>query len=321
MSDNLNPNSELIEQLEILLNQAKIGKDPNDKFRVKSYKDAIEKIKAITEKITEESQIPLTKTSKIYKKVIEFLEEGKINCAEKVGKTLDIYRELQLIAEVGPSKAKTLVDIHGITSMEQLGDNLHLLNDKQRIGYKYYKTDQFRIPRMEIFEHQEFYKNIIENIPDLEMTITGSFRREAPNSGDIDILVSSKTNQKTLFKTFVNSLISCGYLIDTLAYGDKKYMGYGSLSEYYNIPRRIDIIYCEPDEYPFTILYFTGSGPFNVKMREYASKLGYKLNEKGLFDLSTNKNISYNFKCERDIFEFLKISFVEPKYRIEFIIN
>ena len=34
--------------------------------------------------------------------------------------------------------------------------------------------------------------------------------------------------------------------------------------------RRIDIMYTKPEEYPFAILYFTGSGDFNVKMREYA---------------------------------------------------
>ena len=68
-----------------------------------------------------------------------------------------------------------------------------------------------------------------------------------------------------------------------------------------SIPRRIDIIYCPPNEYPFAILYFTGSGPFNVKMREYASKKGFRLNEKGLIELKTQKNVEHLFKTEEDI--------------------
>jgi hypothetical protein len=71
MANNYNP--ELIEELQVLLNKAKIGNDSNDKFRAKSYSDAINKIKALPYKITMESQIPLSKTSKIYAKVKQFL--------------------------------------------------------------------------------------------------------------------------------------------------------------------------------------------------------------------------------------------------------
>ncbi len=306
-------NKELIEQLQILLDQAKMGKDPNDRFRAKSYKEAIEKIKQVPQKITEASQIPLTKTSKTYGKVLEFLEQGKIKQSQKILEknkdTFDIYRELQLIAEVGPAKAKTLVDTHGIRSMDDMAKNLHLLNEKQKIGFKYYKTDQLRIPRDEILEHQKVYTEI----PGIEFTITGSFRREAKDSGDIDILLTHPEDDSKVFRSFVDNLISRKYLIDHLAYGEKKYMGYGSLSN--GTPRRIDILYCSPQEYPFAILYFTGSGPFNVKMRAHATSLGYKLNEKGLIDISTNDYVDEVFTHEEDIFTFLDMEYVEPKDR------
>ncbi len=312
-----NSNQELIEQLQILLDQAKMGKDPNDRFRAKSYKDAIEKIKAVPTKITEESQIPLTKTSKTYGKVVEFLEQGKIKQSQKILEknkdTFDIYRELQLIAEVGPAKAKSLVDDHGIRSMEQLSENLHLLNDKQKVGFKYYKTDQLRIPRDEILDHQIIYNNIAKKILGLKLTITGSFRRGAKDSGDIDILLTHPNDNSKVFKQFVDTLISQKYLIDHLAYGEKKYMGYGAI--YQGTPRRIDILYCPPHEYPFAILYFTGSGPFNVQMRTYATTLGYRLNEKGLIDNKTGDYLEEAFECEEDIFEYLGMDFVKPEER------
>ena len=311
------PNQELINELQILLEQARLGKDPNDRFRMKSYKEAIEKIKSLSTEITEISQIPLTKTSKIFAKVVEFLEKGKIKQSQKILEknkdTFDIYRELQLIAEVGPSKAKSLVDTHGIRSMDDLSKNLHLLNDKQKIGFKYYKTDQLRIPRDEILEHQKIYTEITKKIPNLEFTITGSFRREAKDSGDIDILLTHPEDNQEVFRKFVDSLISTKYLIDHLAYGEKKYMGYGSLEK--GTARRIDILYCSPQEYPFAILYFTGSGPFNVKMRSHATSLGYKLNEKGLIDISTNEYVDEVFTHEEDIFTYLDMEYVEPKDR------
>ena len=124
-------------------------------------------------------------------------------------------------------------------------------------------------------------------------------------------------DKREYFNQFVDSLISQGYLIDNLAYGDKKYMGYGKLFSKDNIPRRIDIIYCPPNEYPFAILYFTGSGSFNVKMREYASKKGFRLNEKGLIDLKTQKGVNHTFTSEEDIFAYLGLTYVQPNDRIE----
>lgn len=318
------PNQLLIDELQVILDEAKMSNTANDRFRIKSYKDAIEKIKAVGHKITKETDIPLAKTSKIFAKVKEFIEKGQIEQSQKIlaesEGLIDIYRELQKIAEIGPAKAKLLVEDYGIRSIEQLSQNLDLLNDKQRIGFKYWKTDQLRIPREEILKHQKLYDasiSLLECSNKLSITITGSFRRGASNSGDIDILLTHSDDNREYFKHFVDSLISQNYLIDELAYGDKKYMGYGKLFSKDSIPRRIDIIYCPPEEYPFAILYFTGSGPFNVKMREYASKKGFRLNEKGLIDLKTEKNVKHTFKTEEDIFKYLGLAYVQPTERLE----
>ena len=45
------------------------------------------------------------------------------------------------------------------------------------------------------------------------------------------------------------------------------------------IGRRIDIMYTTPDQYPFAILYFTGSSEFNQKMRAEMLERGMTLNE------------------------------------------
>ena len=73
------PNQLLIEELQVILDEAKMSNTANDRFRIKSYKDAIEKIKGVSTKINNESEIPLTKTSKIYAKVKEFIDKGQIH--------------------------------------------------------------------------------------------------------------------------------------------------------------------------------------------------------------------------------------------------
>jgi DNA polymerase/3'-5' exonuclease PolX len=257
--------------------------------------------------------IPLSPDSRIYEKVLEFITKGQIegvSVSAKTAQTKPILQELQHIYGIGPVKARELFNKHGITTMNQMSLNLHLLNDKQRIGFKYWETDLLRIPRQEIIQHEALYRQIYTHF-----TITGSYRRGALNSGDIDILLTHPQNNAKCFGQFIDSLIARGYFIDTLAYGTKKYMGYASIP--HGLPRRIDVIYCSPSEYPFALLYFTGCGEFNIKMREYAKTKGYRLNEKGVFDIATDKKVVHPFVDEKSIFNFLGIVYVEPTLRVE----
>jgi len=43
--------------------------------------------------------------------------------------------------------------------------------------------------------------------------------------------------------------------------------------------------------------------------------MGYKLNEKGLFDKNSGEKINFIPKDEKDIFHFLKINYVKPENR------
>ena len=97
--------------------------------------------------------------------------------------------------------------------------------------------------------------------PDAELTIAGSYRRKMKDSGDIDLLLKS-SNKKT-YNTFIDTLTKLNYLTCQLARGNKKYMGMGKI-DISPCHRRIDIMYTKPDEFPFAVLYFTGSGEFNV---------------------------------------------------------
>jgi DNA polymerase/3'-5' exonuclease PolX len=75
----------------------------------------------------------------------------------------------------------------------------------------------------------------------------------------------------------------------------------------------LDFEYCDkPESYPFTLLYFTGSGEFNKKMRIIAKKKGYKLSEYGLFD---KNNHIIKVSSERDIFKTLDMEYLQPRLR------
>ena len=83
--------------------------------------------------------------------------------------------------------------------------------------------------------------------------------------------------------------------------------------------RRIDIMFTSTNEYPFAILYFTGSKEFNTKMRQEALNQGYSMNEYSLTCVEEgsqdNKLENASFLQEKDIFDFLQIDYVEPSKR------
>ena len=83
-----------------------------------------------------------------------------------------------------------------------------------------------------------------------------------------------------------------------------------------NIPRRLDILFTDKKEYPFSILYFTGSRNCNKYMRSKAINMGLILNEHGIFDRKGKDKINHLFQNERDIFEYLKLEYKIPKNRI-----
>ena len=64
--------------------------------------------------------------------------------------------------------------------------------------------------------------------------------------------------------------------------------------------RRVDIKVYRPEEYPFALLYFTGSGYFNRSMRWWAqTKFGLSLNDKGLARCAGNRTRRWRGTFER----------------------
>ena len=245
-------------------------------------------------------------------KIMDIVNTGTCPQYEKIKNIKDARTDFLEISGVGPKKASELVS-KGFTSIDDLRKEPNLdklLNDKQLIGLKYYEDILQRIPREEIDKHDLYLKGILKEIdPTAEMTIAGSYRRGLSDSGDIDILLKGDTK---LYKQFIQVLESKGYLYETLAKGAKKYNGMCKMWDF-PIFRRIDIMITKPAEYPFAILYFTGSKEFNTKMRQYALDLGYSMNEYSLTSTEDGTNIDENqFKVEQDIFKFLHLEYVDP---------
>lgn len=296
----------------------KIHKSKNDVWKTKAYSQARARI---TGPIYTKDDVAACKFGKnIHEKVLSIVETGKdFVDVTNIDSRVTVLEELATIHAIGTVKAKELVETHRITGIEDLREKQHLLNDKQRVGLKYHDEISQKIPRAEMQKHDALLCNLLSEHFDnvLHSAVVGSYRREKEVSGDIDLIVSvQECDAKGFISKLLNLFIRSKYVPEdgVLAKGQKKIMGICTLGDAH-VHRRIDVLLTNPLEYIFSVLYFTGNGEFNVKMREHAKKGGYTLNEKGLFVTRTKERVANEFVTENAIFAFLGIEFVEPNLR------
>lgn len=306
-------NENFIEVFEKLSN---IMSKKGETFRAKAYQKAVETIISYPKDIFSPDDLKgcagIGKT--IMEKMYEYINTGTISVIEN--DKLNPLNILTNVYGIGPKKAEELIK-KSITTINDLRNNLHELNEKQIIGVKYYEELLERIPRVEIEEYEKVFKAVATSVNITNMSIVGSYRRGHETSGDIDVILTTE-NPKN-FVSFVNILKKQNIIIEILSRGSSKCLVIGKINNK-SLSRRIDFLFTSQEEYPFSILYFTGSKIFNTVMRQHALNLGFTMNEHGLFKMEgKNKGdkVLSSFHEEKDIFNFLKLEYKEPTERID----
>ncbi|GFN98238.1 DNA polymerase beta [Plakobranchus ocellatus] len=267
---------------------------------------------------------------KIAQKIDEFIKTGKLEKLEKIraDDTNTAINELTKVTGIGPAAAQKFV-AEGITSIEELKKHPGKLNHHQKIGLKHFEDFEKRIPREEMIQLQDFALEQIKAVDKgYTAKVCGSFRRGAPSSGDIDILLahpdftSSEKKMPNLLHDVVKKLESVDFVTDTLSLGDSKFMGVCRLAKGKggsdHCFRRIDIRLIPYDQYYCALLYFTGSDVFNKNMRQVAIDQGFTLNEYSLRPMGSTgvPGEPMPVSSEEDIFDYLGLDYKEPKDRI-----
>jgi NAD-dependent DNA ligase/DNA polymerase/3'-5' exonuclease PolX len=314
-------------QMSVRLNETYIGlmeeladimMKQGEPFRARAYKKAQETIMTYSGDITTPEQLKGYPNigPTIMEKLKEFQETGTLKILER--ERTNPENILADIYGIGPKKAKELVS-QGITSIEMLRSNQDKLNDTQKVGLKYYEDILKRLPRTEIDKYAHIFNTEFNKVatPDSRFEIVGSYRRGLESSGDIDVIITS--NQPQVFTNFINELIAQKIIIEVLSRGPTKSLVITKIPSY-DVFRRVDFLYTTPEEYPFSVLYFTGSKMFNTVMRGHALKQGLTMNEHGLYKIDNKKKgekVSHVFRDEQDIFDYLHLQYKPPKERID----
>lgn len=295
-------------------------------FKVVAYSKVIGQIQQLPKV---ESMEDLREVKGIGKSILPKLEEifetGKLKAAQEArkDKKMDIVDAFMNIYGVGRVKAQKLVTEEKMGSIEELRKGVEarpsLLNENQKVGLLYYEDFLERIPREEMVKHEKKITKMLHSVSkDLEMVVVGSYRRGEPSSGDIDVLIkwpshSSAEQKKKTLEAIVQHMTEDGYVTDTLALGEKKFMGVCKIQEGAKA-RRLDLLLTPEREYGFAIMYFTGSDKFNVAVRKVALEKGYSMNEHG-FTPKEGAAAPPLLGTEEDIFRFLGFQMIPPKER------
>ena len=132
--------------------------------------------------------------------------------------------------------------------------------------------------------------------------VAGSIRREKEFPDDIDVLI--------IMKKKFNLYDIRNFVVENFN-ATINWSGYNKMQAViYDI--KVDFKVTTYQEWGAALLYFTGSGEFNMRMRAIAKSKGLKLNEYGLW---RNENEIIESKDERKIFKALEMNYLEPNKR------
>ncbi len=337
-----------------LMRQAQASKEKGWRFKVSNYRKVINilgdlELTGTDVTTTEEalyalrgggmalkSEKPPNWKSKILLKIEEILQKGYLQKAEDSRndpKTMAL-KALTSIPEIGPSKAAELYAA-GLTSIDDLLAKPELVNRKQQIGLRHYRDLAERIPREEMDRWMDGLRHIVGEtlcemgIKPLSMDLVGSYRRGHQTSGDVDFYLSLEDDEclDGVMENISDSLVAMGGLQeqDIFSQGDHKLMCVARLGPNEKA-RHLDIFIFHRTQYPFAMMYATGSGEFNVRFRNHALGMGWSLSDKALCageaggppptpeqlqERLGKKTISR----EKDIFKFLGLNYIKPAER------
>lgn len=228
--------------------------------------------------------------------------------------------ELTKLYGIGPGLAEKILKdgIHGhkINPAKpiraQLKKYAEYLPDATKADLKY--NPSRKIPHATIAKIDRLLQ---KHLTGFRFDIAGSYRRNKPFSRDIDIIVSAPSTKSTAehWKRFLGQVPKSIKFLPPYAQGADKV---STMLVFSGLTCKVDVFFTDPKEYMFMLLYATGSGIFNIRMRATAKRLGYMLNQRGLYKrISPTILRRMPIKDEKALFKKLKMRYLLPTQRFK----
>src|SRR5580658_4089909 len=295
-------------------------------FKTRAYTNAARTLEGLSEpldKLIAENRLGDIKGigEALQKKITELATTGKLAYYDELKASIPPgLLEMLQIQGVGPKKVRALYDKLGIESVAQLeaackaGKVAELDGFGEKTQTKILEGIQFRrqyASRHLLSEAFAAAEEILESLrshPDVVRCSTaGSLRRSKEIIGDVDLLASSR-NPAAVIDFFTRQ----AGVLSVSAKGDTK------ASVILTGGIQADLRVVSDAEFPFALLYFTGSKEHNIVMRQRAIQRGLRLNEYGLFHSNVetrDPKLLVPCSTEEDVFDQLGLACVPPEMR------
>lgn len=252
----------------------------------------------------------------ISSKIEEYLNTGKIEYYEALKLKYPIEIEDFLGLEgIGPKTLRAIIDttpIRNLDDLEKLAKEeklrkipgfsqkkesniLNKIESYRKGGSRFLLGDIYPLVD-QIEKYLTDQKNIVETI------VVGSYRRMKETVGDIDFLVVTEQPANVIERFIKMPQV-------------KEVISQGTSKAFVKLNNGIDadLLVVPQDSYGAASLYFTGSKEHGISLRRLAQARGYRLNEWGLFDNSTDSKLAG--KTESEIYGLLDLEWIPPEMR------
>ncbi|HDN86209.1 MAG: DNA polymerase/3'-5' exonuclease PolX [Candidatus Omnitrophota bacterium] len=297
------------------------GENP---FRIRAYEKASQNIESLTQDVevfAKENKLTSLPGigQDLANKIKEIIKTGTLTQYEKLKKEVPKgLLEMMEIPGLGPKTVKLIYEklkIDSIGKLEEAAksgklrklDGIREKTEENILkGISLLKKGRERTPLYLALKIAEGFLEPLRQMKEVEkIEVAGSVRRRKETIRDIDILIVSKNPSEVMDK-FVN----LSYVREVLAKGETKSSVRAGENEI-----QVDLRVVEKESFGSALMYFTGSKAFNIKLRQLASKDGYKINEYGVFALTKGKEKKVAGRTEEEIFKLFKMPFVAPELR------
>lgn len=290
-------------------------------FKIRAYRKAahtIENLPMDVKELAGESRLQEIEGigKALEEKIREIINTGTCRYYEELKK--DFPRglvEMLKIPGLGAKKIKVIYDNLGISSIEELekAARAHKLRELPGMGVK---TEQSILKGIQTLKGQgdrvqlaialPVANRIMEILSGMKevskVAIAGSLRRRKEMVKDIDIVVATEAAE-----TLVENFLKLPIISRVLAEGLSK------VSVVLNAGIQVDLRLVKPQEFYSALQHFTGSKEHNTKLRSLALKMGYKLNEYGIFEKEGDG--VFCPKSETELYSKLDMPYIIPELR------
>lgn len=292
-------------------------------FRIRAYQNAVQIIEGLTADIGQMSRQELLAIdgigSGLADKIEEFSKTGQIKELESLKKKYPPgLLKMMTLPGLGPKRALLLFKKLKIDSVPALGEAARRgrLSSLPGLGKKFEEnilkaihTTGHGQNRLLLWHARRLMAELIRELSSvpgvMSLQPAGSLRRGKETVGDLDILCS--TQKPALM---IERFTHLPNVQTVLAAGPKK------CSVRLAGQIQCDLRLVEENQFGAAWQYFTGSKEHNVALRERALRLGYTINEYGLYRKSdVKKKKPLASKHEVDIYRRLGLAYIPPELR------